>query len=75
MESIVDQNEPEEEDISSYTWEVMSRTMKKTGFREGASAGWDLTFQEGFNKGYIEGFDAGFSLGYLKGIVWYVPID
>nr|CAD7585944.1 unnamed protein product [Timema genevievae] len=35
----------------------------KTGFREGASAGWDLTFQEGFNKGYIEGFDAGFSLG------------
>nr|CAD7257641.1 unnamed protein product [Timema shepardi] len=35
----------------------------KTGFREGAAAGWDLTFQEGFNKGYIEGFDAGFSLG------------
>lgn len=70
MESDSDTDGDRKEDFSSkQEFNKIQRNLLSSGYREGAAAGKDASFQSGFDTGYAEGFKTAFTLGKFNGIL------
>lgn len=67
---IMDDNERDdfEKEVIDKTWQKVSDTLYKAGYREGAEKGRETSLQNGFDKGYKEGFTASVQIARLKGM-------